>query len=180
MALASSRIGSSWGSDRPPRVRPVPRPAARVTKVVSTAAWAPCHNGSPLVRTSMRRESASGASALMNSCPATKHLSPHGPRLPDRSGRRLVPVAHPPSQGRQQRRAGDNLFVVGGTELGQATPQRCRGGARGGWGGLPPGGPVCCRAQTANRAHQSAEATALAERRPIPAVHRWPTTPPSK
>ena len=48
------------GRGRPPRVQR--HPATGLTKAVSTATWAPCHSGSPLARTSMRRESASGTS----------------------------------------------------------------------------------------------------------------------
>ena len=36
------------------------------TKVVSTAAWAPCHRGSPFASTSMRRPSARGTSTFMS------------------------------------------------------------------------------------------------------------------
>ena len=82
-------------------------PPARVageTKVVSTAAWAPCHRGSPFASTSMRRPSARGMSTFMSRkktlvatrAPASRQTraaalskaAARAPRTPDYAGRR--------------------------------------------------------------------------------------------
>ena len=66
LALASPRINRGLAGDAvgPRACRAIPR--HRAHEGVSTATWAPCHNGSPLARTSMRRESASGTSMFMS------------------------------------------------------------------------------------------------------------------
>ena len=61
-AASAAALPGTWSAP----ARTVPSRLTGLTKVVSTAAWAPCHSGRPFASTSMRRESASGTSKFMS------------------------------------------------------------------------------------------------------------------